>query len=90
MSIQLYLFQKTNQYLTNMNNVYLKGKIAAVNVIREMRDLTRPSLKMRHQVAKNNIGVHATLRFTLLCARIMGFLPVTGLTGTTGRDVRYI
>lgn len=58
-----------------------------VNLIREIKDMTRPSLEKRLQVA-NNIGLHATLRYTLLCARVMGFLPLSGLTSFNGRDVR--
>lgn len=59
-----------------------------VHVVRKITEMTRPSLEKRIQVVKENVGIHATLRCVLLCARTMGFLPVSGLTRDKGRDVR--
>ncbi|XP_047040554.1 gustatory receptor for sugar taste 64e-like [Helicoverpa zea] len=48
------------------------------------------NMATRHRLDKREIcGLHSTVRGTLFCSRVMGLLPVSGLTCPTSRRLRF-
>ncbi|KAJ8733785.1 hypothetical protein PYW07_014336 [Mythimna separata] len=66
------------------------GALITTQTMRSKLFLKTFNVENKHHVSKREMyGLHGTIRGTLFCSRVMGLLPLTGLTNPTSVKLRF-